>query len=255
MGRGHPGKIAVITGAAVGIGRAFALRLAEEGVDIAIADRAKADDTARAITALGRKVFARVCDITNPDEVTSFATDVGKALGRCDILVNSAGIYPPQPFDDITFADWRRVMSVNLDAMFLLTKAFSPAMRKRGWGRIVNVASDTVSLTVPDFVHYIASKGGVIGFTRAIATEFAANGVTANVIAPGLTLTPGTQSRKVWFGGMSPEQFFPFAAEHNPMKRLGAPDDLAATLAFLTSDDASYITGQTLYVNGGLTRT
>jgi NAD(P)-dependent dehydrogenase (short-subunit alcohol dehydrogenase family) len=255
MGRGHQGKIAVITGGAAGIGRAFALRLAQEGVDIAIADRATANETVRAVTAHGRKAFAKVCDIANPDEVTAFANDVEKTFGRCDILVNSAGIYPPQPFDDITFADWRRVMSVNLDAMFLLTKAFSPGMRKRGWGRIVNIASDTVSLTVPDFVHYIASKGGVIGFTRAIATEFAANGVTANVIAPGLTLTPGTEARKVWFGGMSPEQFFPFAAEHNPTKRLGTPDDLAATLAFLTSDDASYITGQTLYVNGGLTRT
>jgi NAD(P)-dependent dehydrogenase (short-subunit alcohol dehydrogenase family) len=255
MGRGHQGKIAVVTGAAVGIGRAFALRLAEEGVDIAIADRTEAGATTSAITALGRKVFAKVCDITSPDEVTSFANDVEKTFGRCDILVNSAGIYPPQPFDDITFADWRRVMSVNLDAMFLLTKALSPGMRRRGWGRIVNIASDTVSLTVPDFVHYIASKGGVIGFTRAIATEFAAKGVTANVIAPGLTLTPGTESRKVWFGGMSPEEFFPFAAEHNPMKRLGVPEDLAATLAFLTSEDAGYITGQTIYVNGGLTRT
>src|SRR5262245_13277873 len=106
MGRGHQGKVAVITGAAVGIGRAFALRLAEEGVDIAIADRAAANETVSAITALGRKVFALACDITSPDEVASFAAEVEKTFGRCDILVNSAGIYPPQSFDDITFADW-----------------------------------------------------------------------------------------------------------------------------------------------------
>ena len=255
MGRGHKDKVAVITGGAAGIGQAFALRLAEEGVDIAIADRAPADETVRGVTGKGRKAFAKSCDISNPNEVAAFAKDVELQFGRCDILVNSAGIYPPQTFDSITFDDWRRVMSVNLDAMFLLTKAFWPGMRERRWGRIVNVASDTVSFTVPDFVHYIASKGGVIGFTRAIATEFAAHGVTANVIAPGLTLTPGTQSRKVWFGGMGPEEFFPFAADHNPTKRLGTPEDLAGALAYLTSDDASYVTGQTIYVNGGLTRT
>jgi NAD(P)-dependent dehydrogenase (short-subunit alcohol dehydrogenase family) len=255
MGRGHKDKVAVITGGAAGIGQAFALRLAEEGVDVAIADRAAADETVRGVTGKGRKAFTRSCDVSSPADVTAFAKEVESKFGQCDILVNCAGIYPPQSFDDITFEDWRRVMSVNLDAMFLTTKAFWPGMRARGWGRIVNIASDTFSLTIPDFVHYIASKGGVIGFTRAIATEFAQHGVTANIIAPGLTLTPGTKSRKVWFGGMSPDEFFPFAADHNPAKRLGTVEDLAGTLAFLTSDDAAYITGQTYYVNGGLTRT
>ncbi len=104
--------------------------------------------------------------------MAALASAVEAHFGRCDILVRAAGIYPHQPFDEITFDDWRRVIAINLDSMFLMTKAFSTGMRQRGWGRIVNIASDTVSLTVPEFVHYVASKAGVIGFTRAIATEF-----------------------------------------------------------------------------------
>jgi NAD(P)-dependent dehydrogenase (short-subunit alcohol dehydrogenase family) len=253
MGRGHRDKVAVVTGGAEGIGQAFASRLAEEGVDVAIADHTAADETVRRVTAAGRRAFAARCDVDNPEDVAKCAREVERHFGRCDILINSAGIYPAQPFDDITFEDWRRVMSVNLDAMFLMTKAFVTGMRQRGWGRIVNVASDTMSLPIPEFVHYIASKGGVIGFTRAIATEFAPHGVTANVIAPGLTRTPGTLARKDW-GGTAPDTFFKIAAEHNPMRRFGAPDDLVGAMAFLTSDDAAYFTGQTLFVNGGLTR-
>ena len=203
MGRGHKDKVAVITGGAAEMGQAFALRLAEEGVDIAIADRAAADETVRGVTGKGRKAFTKSCDVSIPADVTAFAKEVESKFGRCDILVNCAGIYPPQPFDDIKFEDWRRVMSVNLDGTFLMTKAFWPGMRTRGWGRIVNIASDTFSLTIPDFVHYITSKSGVIGFTRAIATEFGPQGVTANVIAPGLTPNAGNAVSQglVWRDG------------------------------------------------------
>ena len=118
-----------------------------------------------------------------------------------------------QTFDDISFEDWRRVLSVNLDSMFLMTKAFAGGMRKRGWGRMVNVASDTVSLLVPNFVHYITSKAGVIGFTRSLATEFGEQGVTVNAIAPGLTRTPGTLAQKIP-GGMSNEGAVRHDGEH-----------------------------------------
>jgi NAD(P)-dependent dehydrogenase (short-subunit alcohol dehydrogenase family) len=254
MAKGHEGKVAVVTGGAEGLGQAFAIRLAEDGVDVVVADLKPAEETLHEVAATGRRGFAVKCNVGDPSDVTELAREAEGRLGRCDILVNAAGIYPHQPFDDITFDDWRRVLSVNLDSMFLLTKAFSTGMRQRGWGRIVNIASDTVSLTIPEFVHYITSKSGVIGFTRAIATEFAQHGVTANVIAPGLTLTPGTRAREEW-GGVAPEVFFKNTAEHIPMKRLGAPDDLVGVMSFLTSYDAAYITGQTIYVNGGLTRT
>ena len=254
MGRGHAGKIAVVTGGAEGLGQAFSVRLAEDGADIVIADLKPADETLGRVTTTGRRGTAVTCNVGDPSDVAALAREVEAQFGRCDILVNAAGIYPHQPFDEITFEDWRRVLSVNLNSMFLMTKAFSKGMRQRGWGRIVNIASDTVSLTIPEFTHYITSKSGVIGFTRAIATEFAPRGVTANVIAPGLTLTPGTRAREEW-GGTAPDAFFKATAEHIPMRRLGAPDDLVGAMSFLTSDDAAYITGQTIYVNGGLTRT
>ncbi|MGZ5804281.1 MAG: SDR family NAD(P)-dependent oxidoreductase [Xanthobacteraceae bacterium] len=253
MGKGHRGKIAVVTGASEGIGQVFAVRLAEEGVDVAIADVKPADETVRRVTAIGRRAFAVHCDVSKPDDVAAFARAVEANFARCDILVNCAGIYPMQPFDTMTFEHWRRVMSINLDSMFLMTKAFAAGMRQRGWGRIVNIASDTVSLPVPDFAHYVASKGGVIGFTRAIATEFAQQGVTANIISPGLTRTPGTLSGTD-HNGNPRDDYFTFAEQRNPMRRLGAPDDLAGAIAFLTSDDAAYISGQTFFINGGLTR-
>jgi NAD(P)-dependent dehydrogenase (short-subunit alcohol dehydrogenase family) len=253
MGKGHSGKVAVVTGGAEGIGQVFAVRLAEEGVDVAIADIKPADETVRRVIATGRRAFTVACDVSDPADVAAFATAVTSNFNHCDILVNCAGIYPMQPFDTMTFEQWRRVMSVNLDSMFLMTRAFAAGMRARGWGRIVNVASDTVSLPVPDFAHYVASKGGVIGFTRAIATEFAPQGVTANIISPGLTRTPGTLSGTDMEGNPR-DAYFAFAEKRNPMRRLGTPEDLAGAVAFLTSDDAAYISGQTFFVNGGLTR-
>jgi NAD(P)-dependent dehydrogenase (short-subunit alcohol dehydrogenase family) len=139
--------------------------------------------------------------------------------------------------------------------MFLMTKAFADGMRQRRWGRIINIASDTVSLVVPALVHYITSKAGVIGLTRALATEFGQDGVTANAVAPGLIRTPGTLSRKELPGGMSNEGLFDLMANMQSIKRGETVSDLVGAVSFLASDDAAFITGQTLYVNGGLTRT
>src|SRR5262249_37311530 len=202
------GKVAVISGAAAGIGQASAVRLAEEGARIVIADREDAAATLRLIRNAGGQAEVFRCDVSDPESVAGLQRQVEHSAGRCDILVNNAGIYPMQSFDEITFEDWRRVLSVNLDSMFLMTKAFVGSMRERGWGRIVNTASDTVSLAVPGFTHYIASKAGVIGLTRALATEFGQDGITANAIAPGRTRTPGTEGRKTIPGGMPQETFF-----------------------------------------------
>ena len=254
MTRTHHGRIAVISGAASGIGQASAVRLAEEGARIVVADRENAKQTLDLITAAGGIATAIVCDVSDPASVAALKNAVEANIGLCDILVNNAGIYPTQRFDEITFEDWRRVLSVNLDSMFLMTKAFAGGMRQRGWGRVINIASDTVSLLVPEFVHYITSKAGVIGFTRSIATEFGAQGVTANAIAPGLTRPPGSLSRKQ-AGGMSNDDLFALLANMQSIKRSEEVSDLVGAVSFLASDDAAFITGQTLYVNGGLTRT
>jgi NAD(P)-dependent dehydrogenase (short-subunit alcohol dehydrogenase family) len=248
------GKTAVISGAASGIGQASAVRLAVDGAQVVIADRANADATLQMIAGVGGKATSVVCDISNPASVASLKERVELGGGHCDILVNNAGIYPMQPFDEITFEDWRRVLSVNLDSMFLMTKALSGGMRERGFGRIVNIASDTVNLLVPNLIHYITSKAGVIGFTRSLATEFGERGVTVNAIAPGLTRTPGTLADKEVPGGMTKEALFDHMAHMQSIKRSEVATDLVGTVSFLASDDAAFITGQTLFVNGGLTR-
>src|SRR5262245_52382549 len=139
MGKGHRDKVAVITGAAKGIGQAFARRLAEDGAHIALADTEPADETAKLVAQAGREALACRCDVASPDAVAALAADVERRFGRCDILVNCAGIFPVQPFEQMTFADWRRVMAINLDGLFLVTAALVPGMKQRGWGRIVNM--------------------------------------------------------------------------------------------------------------------
>jgi NAD(P)-dependent dehydrogenase (short-subunit alcohol dehydrogenase family) len=254
MSKRHQGRTAIISGAASGIGQASAVRLADEGARIVIADRDSAEATLRLVEGAGGEAVAVKCDVSDPASVAALKEEVEKHGGSCDILINNAGIYPVQTFDEITFEDWRRVLSVNLDSMFLMTKAFADGMRQRRWGRIVNIASDTVSLTVPDFVHYITSKAGVIGFTRSLATEFGERSVTVNAVAPGLTRTPGTLARREIPGAMSTAALFDFMANMQSIKRGETVADLVGAIAFLASDDAAFITGQTLYVNGGLTR-
>jgi NAD(P)-dependent dehydrogenase (short-subunit alcohol dehydrogenase family) len=247
--KAHDGKLVVISGAAAGIGQAIAVRLAQEGAQIVVVDRDPATETLKSIQGVGGKAVAIQCDVADASSVSSLKEAVDK-IGGCDILINNVGIYPMQRFDDITFDDWRRVLSTNLDSMFLMTKAFSGRMRKAGWGRVINMASDTVSLLVPALSHYIASKAGVIGFTRALATEFGEYGVTVNAIAPGLTRTQGTRVIS-----QANEALFELTLNMQSIKRGEQPSDLVGAVSFLANQDAAFITGQTLYVNGGITRT
>ncbi|HLH88626.1 MAG TPA: SDR family NAD(P)-dependent oxidoreductase [Xanthobacteraceae bacterium] len=254
MGKGHRDKVAVITGGANGIGQAFARRLAEDGAHVAIADVAPGDATVKLVQQAGREALACKCDVSSPDAVAAMAREVLGRFGRCDILINCAGIFPQQAFEEMSFADWRRLMSINLDSAFLCASAFVPGMKQRRWGRIVNMASSTLGSVVTGFVHYVASKGAIVGFTRALASELGPYGITVNAISPGLTRTPGTVSRAPRAGLKDMDEEFAAVAQMQAIKRGEVPEDLVGAMSFLTSDDAAFMTGQKLNVDGGRVR-
>jgi (S)-1-phenylethanol dehydrogenase len=254
MAKGHKDKVAVITGAAGGIGQAFAKRLAEEGVDIAVVDLGDSGDTVKLVQSAGRQAIAVKCDVASESSVAAMAKDVNAKFSHVDIVINCAGIFPQKNFAEMSFADWRQVLSINLDGTFLVTAAFVPGMRARKWGRVVNMASSTLGSVVTGFAHYVASKGGIVGFTRGLATDLAPDGITVNAIAPGLTRSPGTLVRAPRPGFKSMDEEFAAVAQMQAIKRPEVPDDLVGAVSFLTSDDAAFITGQTLNVDGGRVR-
>jgi NAD(P)-dependent dehydrogenase (short-subunit alcohol dehydrogenase family) len=241
-------RTAVVTGGARGLGQAIVVRLAQDGCDIAILDTLDAGETKSRVAAAGQKVASWRADISDPAQVAAAAKEISERFGRVGVLVNNAGIYPNTPFESLEFDEWRRVLAVNLDAQFLTCKAFVPGMREAGWGRIVCISSNSCWLQVQGVAHYVASKLGVIGLVRVLATELAAHGITVNAVAPTLTRTPGTDD-----GGVPPE-FFDFAAQLQSIKRPAMPEDVVGTVSFLVGDDAAFMTGQTLMTDGGAVR-
>jgi len=248
----HAGKVAVVTGAAQGLGQAFALRLGTEGADVVAIDLNPSDETVRQIETAGGKAKSIACDLGDASAIAATAS----AIGRCDILVNNAGLFPNQKFDAIADDDWRRVMAVNLDAPFYLIRAFAPGMKQRGWGRIVCISSTTILQAGPGSAHYITSKAGVIGLVRVMATELGGAGITVNAVSPGLVRTPGTSARFTEdFKDMAePPDLYARYAKLQAIKTQLKPDDIAGAVSFLASEDAAFITGQTLIVDGGQVR-
>lgn len=244
MQRRLAGKTAVVTGGANGIGRACCDRLAAEGANIVIADIAAADETIVDVERAGSNAFAQRCDLSSAEDVARLREKVDERFGGCDILVHNAGIYPNTPIEEITFDEWRKVLTINLDSMFYLTKAFLPNMKSKAWGRIIAMSSTVFHSGIPGYCHYSASKAGLIGFVRSLASEVGQFGITANAIAPGLVRTGTTEARLE-------TRWFDQTVEQQAIKRTGKPADLVGPLAFLASDDAAFVTGQTLLVDGG----
>jgi NAD(P)-dependent dehydrogenase (short-subunit alcohol dehydrogenase family) len=238
-------RVAIVTGGAQGIGRAIADKFAEEGAGLVIAD-INGEGAAAVASSLPNTIGLQA-DVSDPAAVQAVVAATVERFGRLDILVNNAAIVPFTAWDDIDFAEWRRIMSVNLDGVFLTCRAASDEMRKAGYGRIVNIASNALVAGTPNLAHYLASKGGVFGFTRALATELGKYGITVNSIAPGLTETEGVMA--------SPHaQAFDFVQMLQAIPRHGVAADIAPAVAFLASEQAAWVTGSMLVVDGGHTR-
>jgi 3-oxoacyl-[acyl-carrier protein] reductase len=239
------GRVAIVTGAGRNIGRAIALALADAGAAVAVngrASRAEVDAVVAEIESRGAKALAVMADVSDEAAVQRMAAAAVERLGRIDILVNNAAIRPEKPFESVSLADWRAVHSVILEGAFLTVKAALPHLKASGSGAIVNIGGMSAHSGAKDRAHVLAAKSGLIGFTKGLANDLAADGITANCVVPGIIDTvraPGTkapqhhQSSKTLVG------------------RFGSPQDIAAAVRFLAGPGARYITGQSLHVNGG----
>lgn len=241
------GRTALVTGASRGIGRAIALRLAAEGADVAVnfaGSAAKAEEVKNAITEMGRKAIAIQADVKDASSVAGMVEEVKKTFGRIDILVNNAGVTRDGLLMRMKDEDWETVIDTNLRGVFQCTKAVSKIMMKQRYGRIVNMASVVGLIGNAGQANYAASKAGVIGFSKSVARELASRGITVNMVAPGCIDTDMT--------AVLPDKVREAMLADIPLARVGKPEDVASAVAFLVSDEAAYITGQVINVDGGM---
>jgi 3-oxoacyl-[acyl-carrier protein] reductase len=240
------GKTAIVTGAAQGIGRVIAETLAAHGADVAVADLdpARSQDTVDAIKKLGRRVINAKVNVADANDSKKLAEDVVKEWGRVDILVNNAGITRDGLMIRMKEEDWALVLQVNLTGTFYCMKAVLPAMSKKRSGRIINIASVVGAMGNAGQANYSASKAAVIGLTKTVAREYASRSITVNAVAPGFIDTAMTKALDAEVRDALQNQI--------PLGRLGTPEDVAGAVRFLASDEASYITGHVVHVNGGM---
>lgn len=238
-------RVAIVTGGAQGIGNAIARKLDAEGATVVVADL-NAEGAGATAQGLARGTAVEV-DVSDPGSVERMVKQVLDEHGRVDALVNNAAIVPFVPWAEIDLDHWRKIIDTNLTGTFLCTRAVWEPMKEAGYGRIVNIASNTVLAGTPNMAAYVAAKGGVLGFTRSLATEVGADGITVNAVAPGLTATEGVLD--------SPhKEAFDFVQSLQAIPRRGEPDDIAPTVAFLCSEESGWVTGQLIAVDGGHTR-
>lgn len=243
-------KVIIVTGGANGIGRYYAAHLCGQGAQVVIADidGATAQTVAEELNrSFHREVAVAVkTDVTSEEDTRKMAEVALERFGRIDVLLNNAGTYPHVEFDDIDYAGWKRVITVNLDSMFLCTKAVLPAMKQQGGGKIINVTTNLVWVGLKGMVHYISAKAGVVGFTRALARELGEHNITVNAIAPGAVIPEAEYTETA-------KQRVAQIVDHQCVKRPQRKEDLPGIVIFLSSSDSDFISGQIISVDGGLT--
>lgn len=241
-------KVAIITGGAKGLGRSFALKLAEEGAKIMVVtrkDMANLEQTVQLIQKQGGEASYFQADVAKEEDALSMAQKTLETFGRIDILINNAAIYDGlirKPFYEIDLDEWDLVMGVNVKGAFISTRAVFPSMKEQGYGKILNLSSEVFFTGSNGFPHYVASKGGIIGLTRALAPELGSYNICMNCLAPGFTETEASQHLA---------DMTKYDTSKTPLKRLEQPDDLTGPALFLVSPESDFITGQTLLVDGG----
>jgi NAD(P)-dependent dehydrogenase (short-subunit alcohol dehydrogenase family) len=241
------GRVALVTGGSRGIGRATCLALASKGAAVAVLCRSRvkeAQEVAEAIRSAGGQALAIEADVLDPEAIKRSARDAVATLGKVDILVNNAGEMTDVSVVDMKDDDWEQSLSINLTSAFRYAREFIPSMMERRWGRIINVSSQVVYTGSNNHAHYSAAKSGLLGFTFSLTKELGPYGITANVVAPGRIVTDLLLER---MAGREQEWM-----SQTPVRRFGRPEEVAAAIAFLASEDASYITGAVINVNGGL---
>lgn len=239
------GKVAIVTGGARGLGKDFCLALAKEGAVVMVVDLVDTGDTVEQIAAMGATANGLQADISSDEGTEKLAKETIDAFGKIDVLVNNAALVRDlrKPFQEISSDEWDKVMAVNVRGPFLCAKAVFPYMKEQGHGKIINLASQTFFTGSYGFVHYVTSKGGVVGFTRSLAVELGPYNINVNAIAPGFTDSPSARSLV--------DDISKYDTSKTALQRLQQPEDLLGALVFFASDASDFITGQTMVVDGG----